>query len=166
MIFSQWMYLRGLLVLESTGDSMLMYHGTTQNGANSIMRTGLRKQSEMDPTTNMAGEFWATTNHEYASLMSMVGETEPTIDNPPAVLKFSLPASVFNVLTPSRKFYNQLGEGAFEFYAKAFPVLNKAIAENGGFQVAPLAPKAEQQWKVKLAQMDGVSQQPLTPATR
>lgn len=157
------MYLNGLLVLESTGDPMLMYHGTTQNGARNIMRTGLRKQSSMDPTTNLAGEFWCTTSHDYASLMTMVGDDEPTAENPPAVLKFSLPSSIFSVLRegdPPRGHYSVADEGAYEFYAKSFPVLNREIQASGGFQIVPLTPNREQAWKAMLAkQSGGVTQQ-------
>jgi hypothetical protein len=158
MIFSHWLYLRGLLTLESTGDSMIMFHGTTQNGATSIVKGGLRMQSELRPDTNLAGEFWATTSHNYASLSALAGEEEPTMDNPPVVLKFALPSSIFTVLRegdPPKGHYSTLGEGAFEFYAKSFPLLNKAIKESGWFQSVPLTPEAEAKWNEKLNKQIG-----------
>jgi hypothetical protein len=159
MIFSQWMYLQGLLVLETTGEPMIMFHGTTRNGAKNIIRNGLRNRGKFD-ITNMAGEFWCTSNHSYASLMALMdGYDPPTIDNPPVVLKFSLPTSIFQILREG-KHYDQHGEGAFEFRAPSFKILNQAISQTGGFQIVPLTPDAEQKWKAQLAKQGGVTVQP------
>lgn len=152
------MYLQGLLVLEAEGEPMIMFHGTTQNGAENIIQHGLRNRAKFD-VTNMAGEFWCTSNHAYASLMALMdGYDPPTEENPPCVLKFNLPTGIFRILREG-KHYDQHGEGAFEFRAPAFKILNQAIQQSGGFEIAPLTADAEQKWQAQLHKniMQGVN---------
>jgi hypothetical protein len=146
--FNRWLLWREAIDLNQ--QSLTLYHGCSTSNAQNIMAHGLQNRSEFDPTTNMAGEFWATTNYAYASLMSfMPGYSEPSPDDPPVVLQFMLPIAALRRMREG-KHYNEHGEGAYEFRSPSFKFLNGQIH---GWKEMPLEGSAAQKWAAEVAKM-------------
>lgn len=144
--FKEW-FLRREAVTGLEDETLTLYHGCTTSSAHNIMSKGLQNRSEFE-VTNMAGEFWATTNYAYASLMSfMPGYTQATAEDPPVVLQFKLPARAIQRMKQG-KHYNSHGVGAFEFRSTAYSFLNKQIQNT--WKVMPLEASAEQKWQQEL----------------
>lgn len=100
-----------------------LFHGTTLNHAQNILENGLQERAVFDPTSNMSGEFWCTTDFEYAKLMSQMTQYASE-DDKPAVLQFELPKNILKRLDKSD--YDK-HDNAYEFRSGAFDTLNDAI---------------------------------------
>jgi hypothetical protein len=135
-------------LLKEAEEALTLFHGTTANSAKNILANRLQNRSTFDIATNMSGEFWATQNFAYASLMAMMpGYDPPTAQNPPVVLKFSLPLSALQRM--KRSWYETDGKGTYEFSAKAFSFLNRNVI---GWQLMdpPLEEDAAKKWQAEL----------------
>jgi hypothetical protein len=130
--------------LKLNNQSITLYHGCTTSSANNIINGGLQDRSKFDIATNMAGEFWATNNYHYASLMAfMPGYNEATPENPPVVLQFHLPVAAIKRMKEG-KHYESHGLGTYEFKANAFNFLNKQI---NNWKKLPLEHSAAAKWQ-------------------
>ncbi len=147
--FREWFILKEAEdTVQLNSQLLTLYHGCTKSSADNIVSSGLQDRSKFDIATNMAGEFWATTNYNYASLMSfMPGYNEASAEDPPVVLKFNLPVAAIRRMREG-KHYESHGVGAYEFKANAFNFLNKNIS---GWQEMPLEQSAAVKWQQELA---------------
>lgn len=135
--------------LPLSGQSVTLYHGCTTSSAHNIINKGLQDRSQFDIATNMSGEFWATNNYGYASLMSfMPGYNEASPDDPPVVLQFELPVAAIRRMQEG-KHYEQHGLGTYEFKARAFNFLNRQIGKK--WKIVGLEPSAAHKWNQQLA---------------
>jgi len=135
-------------LLKEAEEALTLFHGCTTHSAQNILANQLQDRSAFDIATNMSGEFWATTNYPYASLMAMMpGYDPPTEENPPVVLKFNLPLSALQRM--KRSWYETHGQGTYEFSDKAFNFLNRNIVK-GSWQLMPLESAAAAKWQAEL----------------
>ena len=107
---------------EHTKGWIRLFHGTDLASASDIIANGLNVQKASQ--FNGSGEFWATTDREYADVFAQANPAGGT----PARLEFEVPQSVLSALMnakPPELF--QDGRDSYEFTPASIPTLNPFV---------------------------------------